>query len=221
VRRREKVVLDDADRARILSLSKNLSAVWHAETTTHADRNNMLRMLISEVSVQPVDVPQRATRLRVLWQTGAVSDFTVERKDKYQATATPDEVLELIRAWVDKQDKVIAAELNRRGMPTRTGRQWTISTVRKVRYEYGLYRASPKARRAPDRGPEGLCSLHGVAAAVGVKPAVVRAWVRDGVLEPLRRGGPGHPSWYKLDKATVDRLRAIKSEMDARRAAHR
>jgi hypothetical protein len=29
-----------------------------------------------------VDVPRPMTRVQVLWQTGAVSDFTIERKDR-------------------------------------------------------------------------------------------------------------------------------------------
>ncbi len=57
VRRREKVELTEEDRARILSLARDLPAVWRAPTTTDAERKNLLRMLVHEVTMSPVDVP--------------------------------------------------------------------------------------------------------------------------------------------------------------------
>ena len=80
--RRDKLVLGDEDRARIMSLAKDLPRVWKAKTTTHAERKNLLRMLVREVSLSPVEIPARRTRVQVLWQTGAVTDFTVERPTK-------------------------------------------------------------------------------------------------------------------------------------------
>jgi hypothetical protein len=96
VRRREKVDLTAEDRARILSLAKDLPAVWNAATTTHAERKNLLRMVLREVTLSPIEVPTRLTRVQLLWQTGAVSNVTVQRKDKYTAQATPAPTLALI-----------------------------------------------------------------------------------------------------------------------------
>lgn len=45
----------------------------------HADRKNLLRMLVQQVTLTPIDTPQRLTRIQVLWCTGAVSDLTVPR----------------------------------------------------------------------------------------------------------------------------------------------
>src|SRR6185503_9650050 len=92
--------------------ARNLSLVWNAPTTTHAERKNLLRMLVREVSLSPVDIPVRSTRVRLLWQTGAVSDFTVPRTNKFTVFSTPDAALSLLREWVEKKDAVIAAELN-------------------------------------------------------------------------------------------------------------
>ena len=50
--RRDKLVLGDEDRVRIMSLAKDLPRVWNAETTTHAERKNLLRMLVQEVSLR-------------------------------------------------------------------------------------------------------------------------------------------------------------------------
>ncbi|HKY40340.1 MAG TPA: recombinase family protein [Polyangiaceae bacterium] len=123
VRRREKIELTAADRARILELSKELSVVWQAPTTTHAERKNLLRMLVREVTASRVDVPRPMTRVQVLWQTGAVSDFTVERKNKFTARTTSSNAVALIeKSFESKNDAWIAAELNRRGSRTGAGR---------------------------------------------------------------------------------------------------
>lgn len=220
VRRREKIDLTEEDRARLLALAKDLPAVWNAATTTHAERKNLLRMLVREVTVSPIEVPVRHSRVQLLWQTGAVSDFTVPRKDKYTAQATPKDTLALLRdlyTTEKKGDVEIAAELNRRGLYTGLNRLWTVAAVRRVRYDVGLYRPSPKSRRPPDRSADGLYSVHAVAAQVGVKPGVIRFWARTGVLEPVAHGGPGWPHRFKLDGATVTRLHTYAAQCARRR----
>jgi hypothetical protein len=204
------------------SSMRSISDVWHANTTTNAERKNLLRILAREITITPIDVPARSTRVQVLWQTGAVSELAVARTDKFTVRATSPRALAFIRSVLDtKDDAQLAVELNRRGIPTGAGRPWTIPAVRRLRYDEGLYRASPRARRAPERNELGQWSIHAVAASVGVKPAVVRFWMHTGVLEPVVRGGPGHPAWFEIGPATLERLRQRKSEMEARRASAR
>jgi DNA invertase Pin-like site-specific DNA recombinase len=220
VRHREALDLSEEDRARILALAKDLPAVWHAETTTPAERKNLLRMVVREVTVSPIEVPARLTRVQVLWQTGAVSDFTVSRKDKYTAQATPAETLALIRELYvteKKDDGEIAAELNRRGLRTGLNRSWTVPAVRRARYGESIYRPSPKARRPPDRRSDGLSSVHALAARAGVKPAVIRYWARTGALEPVAHHGPGRPHWFMLDATTIDRVQSLAAQYAQRR----
>ncbi len=209
VRRQQKLELSDEDRARILTLSKSLAAVWDASTTTHADRKNLLRMVMQEVTLSPIDIPVRQTRVQLLWRTGAVSELTVARKDKYSWSANPAEAVTLIRELHGVHtDAAIAEELNRRDLLTGAGLKWSALAVCRVRYAEGMQRASPKTRRVADRDEAGRYSVHGVAALLGVKAALVRYWARLGVLPPVERGGPGRPSWFRLDEATLHRLRA-------------
>jgi hypothetical protein len=208
VREREQLDLDDADRARILALAQDLPKVWKAKTTTHAERKNLLRMVVREVSLTPIDVPRRETSIQVLWQTGAVSELSVPRQGRYEAVTTPQEALELVRELFaqGKTDAEIAVELNSRGLCTGAKRAWNPAGVRLVRYDHDLYRVSPKGHRAPDRNEEGLWSAHAVAAHLGVKPSLVRFWARTGVLEPVIVGGRGRPHWFRIDPPTLERL---------------
>lgn len=215
VRRREKVVLSDEDRARILALAKDLSRVWHAKTTTHAERKHLLRLLVREVTLTPVDVPERLTRVQVLWQTGAVTAFTVPRRSRFTARATPPEAVALIRTRVAAKasDREIAGELNRRGLRTGATRPWDAKAVRWVRSRHGLRRlhAPPPTARQPDRRADGLYSVHGVAARFGVTDGIVHYWIERGWLSGAEGGGPGRAWWFTLDRATVKRLEAVRA----------
>ena len=72
VRRRERIELGADERARIVALATDLPAVWRGPTATQAERKNLLRMVVRDVTVRPIEVPARAVRGHVLWQTGAV-----------------------------------------------------------------------------------------------------------------------------------------------------
>jgi DNA invertase Pin-like site-specific DNA recombinase len=207
--RREKVELTDEDRTRILSLARSLPQVWNAPSTTAAERKNLLRMLVQEVTLTPVELPERATHVQVLWQTGAVNELTIPRPSKFAAQATPQRALELIHALMKEKvsDEAIATDLNRRGLRTGKGRPWSASAVQRVRGTYGWRRDSPKSRHVPNRRSDGLYSTHGVAAELGVTPGVVQYWARKGLLTPVEEGGRGRPHWFSLDAATTERLR--------------
>ena len=43
--------LASPEEQRILALAQDLSAIWHAPTTTHAERKQLLRFLIKDVTL--------------------------------------------------------------------------------------------------------------------------------------------------------------------------
>jgi len=218
VRRRERLEIEDEDRARLVALSRDLSSLWHAPTTTEAERKNLLRMVVSDVTLSPVEVPTRMTRVQVRWETGAVSDFTVPRLREGRATA-PDAIA-LVRALFGDgtSDAEIAVELNRCGLQTGVQERWTVPAVRRVRYNHGLTRSSRSRRRAPDRRADGLYSIHGIAVRFDVRPAVVRYWVRKGWIDPVEGGGTGNTQWFALDEMTVSRIEVAKARRSDRGA---
>jgi DNA invertase Pin-like site-specific DNA recombinase len=207
-RERDKLVLRDEDRSRILSLARDLPQVWNAETTTHAERKNLLRMLIRDVSLDLVDVPARQTRVRVLWQTGAVSDLMVERPPKSAWNApqpgVPALIAELFAAG--RSDEEIAIEIERRGLLAPRRKPWSARSVVDLRLRQGLRR---DARVGPAQQLDGLLPLCGVAARLHVSTRTVRQWVERGLLTQVD-GGRGKTRWFRLDEATIRRLETLR-----------
>lgn len=202
-RRTHRVELSASDRKEILELASNLPRVWHAATTTPVQRKNLLRVLIEVVTLTPIDVPRRTTRVQLQWCTGAITDMLVERPLTNPVHAAPAEAVEQIRVGVDRRlsDEEIATRLNAAGMTTASGAPWTAGGVGGVRKRRGLH--SPykpgTGRRVPPVGPDGLLSTRCLAQRFGVTESQVRRWVGSGAIQPAERGGRA-PLWFRLDE---------------------
>ena len=210
-KRVEQLDLSAADRAEVLSLARNLPRVWKAASTTNVQRKNLLRLLVQEVALTPVEVPRRMTHVQILWHTGAVTEASVERP-RSNAPRAAEQAVELIRERASQayRDHEVAAELNRLEIPSCQGRRWNaqmVLGVRKRRKIRSGYVGAP-GERWPDRRSDGLFSLRGVAKRLGVDPKTVRRWVKAGLLKPAAGGGRGCPLWFDLDAATARRLKS-------------
>lgn len=209
-RRRKKVVLDEEDRRRIFELAGDLPRVWRSSTTTQQQRKNLLRILVREVTLTPIDVPVRSTKVQVLWDSGVVTEYLVERKRYRSGGQAKPDAEQQIRGLVARgqYDKDIAVALNREGLKTGGGKAWSIQSVRRVRARLGVNRpaATPATTRAPDLRSDGLYSTRAVAERFGVSKGTVARWVKAGHLHVADGGGRGRPAWFELDENTVARL---------------
>jgi DNA invertase Pin-like site-specific DNA recombinase len=72
----QRLELSDGQRQQILQLSQDLPAVWHASTTTAQERKEMLRLLVKQISLTPIDEPERLTKIQLLWHTDNTTEIT-------------------------------------------------------------------------------------------------------------------------------------------------
>jgi DNA invertase Pin-like site-specific DNA recombinase len=75
---KRRLELSDVERQRILQLATDLPRLWRAASTTHRDRKLLLRGLIKDISVRPIDVPRSTLKTQILWHTGAVTDVEID-----------------------------------------------------------------------------------------------------------------------------------------------
>lgn len=192
----------------MLALGENLPGIWHARSTTAAERKSILRLIICEVVLDQKRLPGQVW-FEILWQTGATSERTLQRR-----VHTYSDYLDKLRTRVTelnaagKMDKEIAATLNAEGFLAARNcafkgdnvwllrKRWDIPTVK-------CNDTSPN----PLRWPDGTYSVQGAAAALGVTPQTIFKYLTRGLIEG-RQLAKGQPWQIELTDELIDTLRA-------------
>lgn len=115
--------INNQEKRAMENLARDLPAVWHAETTTDAERKQLLRYAITEVQLDGVTTPGKIT-IRITWYSGAVTERQIDRiKVGVWAPRTDDKVIERIRnlASTHTVDEIVEC-LNQEGLRSAHGR---------------------------------------------------------------------------------------------------
>ena len=207
-RREKKVELDEEDRAMILALARDLPRVWHAESTTRAQQKNLVRILVSEVCLTPVDGPSRRVKIDVLWATGAVTELSVPRLGPIRRVPAAFEA-RLRELWdAHHTDLEIADILVDEGVVMGRTRGWSGAKVSQFRSRLGMKRTPGEtaSRRMPHQREDGAWSVRGVAERLGLRPAKVCELAREGHIRSVEGGKDRTAWWLVMDDDDFDRI---------------
>jgi hypothetical protein len=201
------LVASPAERARILSLAQDFPAIWQASTTSHAERKQLLRFLIKDITLTR---REDDIHIGVRWQTGAVSEHPIPRRQRVdEIWRTPDEVITRIRTLAPHQtDRQIAAQLNAEVLTTGTGREFDRIRVRRVRLKYDIPADCPEMPNPRENGPrgDGRYATKAAARLLNVSLGTINNWCRTGKLDSMQ-AGPGSPHWITLTPDIIAKLR--------------
>ncbi len=217
-RRQQQVVLTGADRDAILALSEDLPAVWHAPTTTPADRKQLLRLVIDTVLLDQHRARGK-TWFQINWRTGATSEhWRVRRVRGYADYAESERLAHRVRELhaAGLMDAAIAATLEAEGLRTSHGQPFAGPVVHLLRKQWGLPPVKPTGPH-PDRWPDGSYSITGAAACLGVYPGTIYQWLRRGLLTG-RQLGKGLP--WQIDLPD-ERRQALQQRLQRTRRSRR
>ena len=209
--------VSEAERQGIIDLVHDLPAVWHATTTTHAERKHVLRLLIKDVMLTKC---AQTVRVDVRWHTHACSTLEVPRpQPAYVVRRTAPEVIERLEqlSW-DHTDSGIAACLNQEGYRSGQGGAFTASKVNWLRYAYGLQSGCPLGPAACPRGQrgDGRYSAQAAAALLNVSVSTIADWCKAGKLDGLQVA-PRGPWWVTLPPESIAALRKPRRQYKPRR----
>ena len=206
------------ERAAIQSLAADLPRVWHAPTTTQADRKELLRILIEDITVN-VAGDSELVDVTITWagghQTSGQAVRPVGRLDQLSYfPALLARVTEL--AGAGQNSTQIADVLNAGGYrpPKRTSR-FTGGQVRTLISQRGI-RAQAKGRPAvlTNLAP-GEWSVPALSAELGMPTASIYNWIYRGWI--TARHAPGTRNW--IITADDEQLRELR-ERRARPAGY-
>ncbi len=134
-------------RSRLLALAQDIPPVWRANTTTQAERKQLLRYLIKDVTLIKA---AKTIPITIRWQTEAITQLELERPPKhYEQFRTSSQAIDLIQRMApDHTDKQIAAALNQAGLHAGRGGEFTASKVLWIRYDRQIMRSALVCQRA-------------------------------------------------------------------------
>jgi DNA invertase Pin-like site-specific DNA recombinase len=210
--------LTAAERAAIQALAKDLPAVWDAPSTTQADRKELLRILIEDITVS-VAGDSELVDVTITWagghQTAGQAVRPVGRLDQlsyYPALLARVTGL----AAAGRSSRQIADVLNAEGFrpPKRTTR-FTDQQVRTLINQRGI-RARAKGRPSVLTAlAPGEWSVPGLSAELGMPTASIYNWIYRGWITARR--APGGRNW--IITADYEQMRQLR-ERRARPAGY-
>jgi len=187
------VSLTDEEAAWLERAGADLRAVFDADSTTMAERKQLLRTILSEVTVT-VNSNSKEAELQIRFEGGACVERTVAPpRPGWHIPATDEDTVELVRRLAcHYDDATIAQILSRQGRKTATGLRFTRGRVGALRQSHGIPAAPPPPRVA-DNGAV-IMSLTEATHELGVADRTLYRWLHDGFIDgfQLTPGGPWH-----------------------------
>ncbi len=213
-RARQPVTLTEEETAWITTAGADLRAIFNAPATTHAQRKELIRAVITEIVATAGDTADgegsgRTCQIRIIWQGGASTEvqMPMPASGKHGRT-TSEDTLDLIRRLAPRyDDTTIAQILGQQNRRTATGLPFRKAHVRELRAYHGIpgYQPPPETVR-PGCQDAAVVSIAEAARQLGVSSATIYRWLRDGFVtgEQLT---PGAPWQIRVDQQLHDMVR--------------
>jgi DNA-binding transcriptional MerR regulator len=210
-RRRQPATLTQREVDQIRALAQDLPALWHAPTTTAADRQQIIRFLVQRVAVD-LDGNSNRVRVTLTWVGDHTSAHEVARPVlRYEQAADFPRLLARIRdLW--------AAGLSLAGIAERLNAEG-YRPVKGAERFHGALVGRILRRRAPDRGPRARRGRGQVqkdewlvvelSAQLGIPKNTLHAWMRRGWVHYRRLEGYRAPCLCWADASELRRLRRL------------
>ena len=192
-RRQQPVSLAAAERGQILALGEDLPKLWAAASAV--ERKHILRLVMKEAMLDQRPASGQVW-MRIVWQTGAVSEHKVRRTvNSYRNYADIGTLEARVRdlAAAQRIDREIAATLTAEGLLSAHGRPFSGGEVHILRKRWQIPTVKINGTDPnPPRWPDGTYSVQGAAAALSVSTQTVFKWLQKGRLSgcQLARGMP-------------------------------
>jgi DNA invertase Pin-like site-specific DNA recombinase len=175
--------ITDEQKRQILQLGRDFPRLWKAPSTIPRDRKRMLRLLVKDITIAK-GIERKLVHAHIRWQGGATETVDVHLpQNRAEAIRYPDAFVAEIRELARRHDDgEIVDLLNRDGRKSTTGKPFTVSMIKWLRYKHQIP-ALPK--------PAGSLTVADICARYGVSGWVVYDWIERGILPAQRK--PGRP----------------------------
>jgi hypothetical protein len=141
LQRRQPQLLSAAQRQALAALGSDLERVWFAPTTSWAQRKDLLRLLIADVTLTRHET---GITVKIRWLTNQIASGELPLPIANHGVPTPPVIVERLSALYRTQtDQEIADCLNQDGLKTAQGNVFTAKIVERTRQRHKLFRRPP------------------------------------------------------------------------------
>ena len=193
-REKDRLNLDDAARQKISALAKDFPRVWNDPCTSDKQRKRMARLLIEDVTL--TRFPEYA-RVQIRFRGGQARSLDVPHPPTaWQMRKTPSGIIAEIDRLLDHHtDGEVARLLNRRGVKSSMGSEFSALIVFKLRKTHGLPGRYDRLRRV------GLLTQEEMAGELGVCAQTVRVWYKHGLIKGYNYNDKGERLYELPDES--------------------
>ncbi len=202
-------VLTGAERAAIRQLATNIPALWHAPTTTMAERKELVRQVVERVVVAVQGESERV-RVRIDWVGGAQTEGEMVRPvARLEQLSYYPQLCERVRELAAEglSAGAIAERLNADGYrPPKRRAHFDPQGVLDLLQSLGAGTKRSRRTSSPDLA-EHEWGLRELAQAIGMPHVTLYNWLHRGWVTARREEQAPHRWIIWADDAEVDRLR--------------
>jgi DNA invertase Pin-like site-specific DNA recombinase len=199
--------LTPAEQAAIRDLAADVPDLWHAPTTTAAERKEIARLLLNRVEVTVIDNSEHA-EVVCSWIGGRRTRHRLVRSVRRTTQLSRHaELLERIRTLLDEDlhAAAIARILAVEGWTSAHGKSFTEGSVRALLTRMGHISTSPKRPSAVVERQAGESTVTEIAARLNIPEGTIYSWVYKHLL-PVRRVKAAWHTLYLLHLSDVEQL---------------
>jgi DNA invertase Pin-like site-specific DNA recombinase len=216
-RAQDRKLLDEQQRAAILSLATNFPQLWRDPSTPDRERKRMVRLLLEDVTL----IREDYLTLHLRFKGGAhrTVQLPLPLRSWEQRQTSSEAVAEVDRLLDHHTYPEIAAMLKQQGMQSGEGKPFTARIVARIQRSYQLTPRYDRLRKV------GMLTVEEMAKVLEINPQRVKIWNRHGLIRGHAYNGKNdclyeHPGDNPPRKAMGVKLskRRLVAEVVAQRA---
>jgi DNA invertase Pin-like site-specific DNA recombinase len=209
--------LTPAQQRAIAALAGDIEGLWAAPTTTDADRKQIIRALVEQVTITVAGTSERVA-VEIGWAGGHTTHAeTVRPVARLDQLSCYPQLLERVRQLAEQghRAQAIANRLHAEGFRPAKGRQRIgISAITQLLHQLGYPQASTRQRIAPPPGEEPGPHewwLDDLAAELAMPPITLHSWIRRGWIHARQESRRPHRWIIHADGDQLAELRQRRS----------
>jgi DNA invertase Pin-like site-specific DNA recombinase len=201
----------------IAALASDIEGLWAAPTTTDADRKQIIRAVVEQVTITVVGTSEHVTVI-IGWAGGHTTrGQTIRPVARLDQLSCYPQLLERVRELAEQghRARAIANRLHAEGFHPAKGRQRIgVSAITQLLHQLGYPRAFTRERITPPPGEEPGPHewwLDDLAAELAMPPITLHSWIRRGWVHARQESCRPHRWIIHADPGQLTELRQRRS----------